>query len=52
MVNLYKSIYTCSNLKFGMHVHTLNPCMHTHIMFIRLHEITHILFLLIYLFMI
>jgi hypothetical protein len=25
-----------------MHVRTLNPCMHTHIMFIRLHEIAHI----------
>jgi hypothetical protein len=41
MINLYKNIYACSNLKLGMHAHTLNTYMHTHIMFIRLHEIAH-----------
>jgi hypothetical protein len=34
-----------------MHDHALNLCRHTHMMFINLHEIDHILFLCIDLFM-
>jgi hypothetical protein len=33
-----------------MHVHTLNLGMHIHVISIRLYKMSHILFLLIYLF--
>jgi hypothetical protein len=29
-----------------MHIHTLNLCMHDHVIFISLYKIAHILFLL------
>jgi hypothetical protein len=40
------------NYQKCMHVHELNLCIHTHMMFMTLHEIYHILFLRIDLFMI
>jgi hypothetical protein len=42
--------YLSNCLQNYMHVHTLNLCMHTPIIFVDLYEIAHILFLLLYLF--